>query len=81
MGILGRQFKKLSPTERAIYDEMADADRVRYATEKARYATIIDVLEMELRKNRFTEWHHWNMSSLTNLLVAQMHGFSRGIIG
>ena len=42
---------------------------------------LFDVLEMELRKNRFTEWHHWNMSSLTNLLVAQMHGFPRGIIG
>ncbi len=40
MRTLGRQFKELSPEERAIYDDMADADRVRNATEKARYKTI-----------------------------------------
>jgi hypothetical protein len=40
MGILSRQFKNLTPEERVLYDEMVDADKVRYTKEMERYRTV-----------------------------------------
>jgi hypothetical protein len=37
MTALARQFKELSPSERAYYDNMSNADKVRYEKEMTRW--------------------------------------------
>lgn len=47
MGLLSRQFKALSPSERAIYNDMAAADKVRFETELAELARNAAVQSIE----------------------------------